>query len=222
MLTKYILKAIIFIYAAFNYKTKVFSYISINEISNISPILYFSHIFIFWLCLGKNITNDIFWKINVYFIWRSHLALNVMMFYINGKLMKRNILTYSMVTFFTITSYCVVRFSSSMYQTNCICTGFQLILNMLTRTNHNESKMPHCAWAMVVVIRRGTATVVTISKHSLRLLELWRSLQRTMIFCRSRTNCNLRLTVKRGNHLRTIIIFVGFWMWCNDISTYRV
>ena len=36
------------------------------------------------------------------------------------------------VSFLTITLSCVVRFSSFMYQTNCICTGFQLILHMLT------------------------------------------------------------------------------------------
>ena len=37
------------------------------------------------------------------------------------------------VTFLKIIrTYCVARFSSFMYQTNCVCTGFLMILDMFT------------------------------------------------------------------------------------------
>ena len=55
---KYIFKAV-FIQATFINKTKVFSKISIRKISNMSLILYFSHIFILNAVLEK-ISRKIF------------------------------------------------------------------------------------------------------------------------------------------------------------------
>ena len=44
------------------------------------------------------------------------------------------------VTFFTIMSSCVVRFPSFIYQTNCVCTGFQLVLDTLTYVAPSSDK----------------------------------------------------------------------------------
>ena len=53
--------------------------------STILLVFIFFHIcFSFEHCLRNNITDDNFRKIKVYFIWRSHFALNMIMLYIDG------------------------------------------------------------------------------------------------------------------------------------------
>ena len=58
-----------------------------------------------------------------------------------------------------------------------------------TRTNQNESKMPQCTCAKIVVICHDTTTVLYISKLLLHLHELWRSLWQAMFFfCQTEMN----------------------------------
>ena len=59
---KYIFEAIIFIHAAIIHKIKLFLKIFIREISNMSLILYFSHIFYFERCLSKKYHGILFLK----------------------------------------------------------------------------------------------------------------------------------------------------------------
>ena len=91
---KYIFKAIIFIHVALIHKIDVFSKIFIRKNSKMPLILYFLILF-FQHCLRNNITDD-FWKINV-FLYLVPFALNVKMLYIDGKLMKRQKMTYNML-----------------------------------------------------------------------------------------------------------------------------
>ena len=87
---KYIFKAIVLIHAAFINKTDVFVFKFYLK-NSIPLILYLSHIFTFNTIL-EIMSRTIFFKINVYFFWRSHFALTAIMLYIDKKLMKRQLI----------------------------------------------------------------------------------------------------------------------------------
>ena len=145
-------KAIIFIHAAFIHKIEVFLKIFVGEISDMPPILYFSHIFIF-----DTVFEIISLKLFFFYSGVSTTAFLASVQWWNKKVwpviehldstVNNAFLEYG-ITFLTITSYCVIRFSSFMYQTNCICIGFQLILDMFTyvapssgrHTNYHKSQ----------------------------------------------------------------------------------
>ena len=87
--SKYIFKATIFIHAEFIHKVQVFPNISISEISNISLKLYFSQIFILNTVLEITSRTVFLEKLTYTFILRSHFAFNIILSYIDGKLLTR-------------------------------------------------------------------------------------------------------------------------------------
>ena len=79
------------------------------------------------------------------------------------------------VTFLTITSYSVVRFSSFIYQTNCIYIGFQFILDMLTYVTPSSNRYTNCQNRITEMkFRQPTITIFfyTTNDYDVNYLQL--------------------------------------------------